>query len=71
MLFRGIQQGSEDSKYRAYAYYYARSEMRYLSRNGDIQELRDWLDNEVNSGRATGGEIEVYLPRVGWVVYKN
>jgi len=44
---------------------------RYLSYEGDINELVAWLDNEVLDDRATGGDIEMYVPRIGWVVYND
>lgn len=66
---------SKTSQYRAYVNLdsnpQATRKWRYLSDDGDINELSDWVDNEVDAGRAVGGDIEMWVAGFGWVVYND
>ena len=63
---------SKTSQYRAYANIESSTKRyRYLSDDGDINELVEWLENEVDNGRAVGGDVEIWIPGFGWCVYDD
>lgn len=67
---------SETSHYRAKAYCKDSTgcrypDYRYLSFDGDIRELDNWLDKQVSDGRATGGAVEAYVGGFGWTLYND
>ena len=65
---------SRTSHYRAFIYrneFNGCREYKYLSDDGDIRELDDWLNDKVWSGYATGGDIEMYVPEFGWCIYED
>ncbi len=63
---------SNTSHYRARTYKGANDgETRYLANYGDLNELDAWLETEVHAGRATGGDIEMWVIGIGWCVYND
>lgn len=69
-----LSEYSTTSQYRAKAYLgnsILRVRYRYLSDTGDINELDQWLHNQVESGTATGGDVEMWVPGFGWCVYND
>jgi hypothetical protein len=82
-IFSEINSRSNYTNYRAFVHRRGHDErlghagrdycrdFKYLSHDGDIRELDNWLHNEVESGFATGGDIEVYVPGFGWCIYDD